>query len=162
MRDAAIGRFPRLRSGSHDIAEKLLHLQRKAALSAHQPFGRRISDFISERRLTGNWEHNSRLQQSSPVRPSVQNDATVGLVTKGSLLPLAAECTNVCSADKPDLHFPSWDGNECTLIIDRTTLRILQCSEKSGPSRPAAKSGVGTTAMRIKPPPSVKRRLAAF
>ena len=50
--------------------------------------------------------------------------------------------------DKTDLRSPTWDGNDGTIITDRTTLHFLQCSEKSGPSRPAAKSGVGTTAMR--------------
>ena len=39
------------------------------------------------------------------------------------------------SADKPDLHFPSWDGIECTHIIDRSSLSILRCSDESGPSR---------------------------
>ena len=88
--------LPALRDGAGSQAHPISRLQRKVTLSAHQPFGRRISDFISQRRLTGNWEHNSRLQQSSPARPSVQNAATVGLVTKGSEPPFAAKCPNVC------------------------------------------------------------------
>jgi hypothetical protein len=30
--------------------------------------------------------------------------------------------------DKADLHYPSRDGNECTLIIDRSSPSFLRCS----------------------------------